>query len=329
MNARKKTYQVLEHNVGKLGFIVNLFLIVLIISSVIAVILESDIVLEKNYHHAFKVFEVFAFSFFIIDYILRIWIAPEGSNDKSHNHLKVRLRYMISPMAIIDLLAILPFFLGYFTDDLLILRSLRLVRALKLTRYARSMDILLSVLKYEATTLLSAFFILGIIIILAATGMHIVEGKLQAEAFGSIPRALWWSTVTLTTVGYGDAVPITASGKFLGGLIAISGITMAALPAGIMASGFTAEINRRREMFQLEVYKCLEDNVISSEELKKLEIIRHQLGLSHRDARLIIDEINQVKRFETALNCPNCHATLHIDHPVGEIFVKIKAINKK
>lgn len=330
MNLRKNTYQILEHNGGgKLGFIINLFLIVLIVSSVVAVILESDSDLEKNYHHAFNIFEGFAFSFFILDYILRIWIAPEGNDNKTSSNLQTRLRYMISPMAIIDLLAILPFFLGYFTDDLLVLRSLRLIRTLKLTRYARSMDILLSVLKYEATTLLSAFFILGIIIILAATGMHIVEGKLQADAFGSIPRALWWATVTLTTVGYGDVVPITAGGKFLGGLISISGITMAALPAGIMASGFTAEISRRREMFQLEVYKCLEDNIISLEELAKLDVIRHQLGLSHRDARLIIDEINQATRFDTMINCPHCYSPLHINHPAGEIFVKIKINHNK
>jgi len=330
MTLRRKTYQILENNDGgKIAFTINLFLIILIVSSVIAVILESDNTLAKNYQYAFNIFEVFAFCFFSLDYILRVWIAPEDNNHKSHSNLKVRLRYMISPMAIIDLLAILPFFLGYFTDDLLILRSLRLVRALKLTRYARSMDILLSVLKYEATTLLSAFFILGIIIIIAATGMHIVEGKLQAEAFGSIPRALWWATVTLTTVGYGDVVPMTAGGKLLGGLIAISGITMAALPAGIMASGFSAEINRRREMFQLEVYKCLEDNIISPEEFKKLEISRHRLGLSHRDARLIIDEINQATRFETLFTCPHCLSPLHINHPAGEVFIKIKTINKK
>jgi voltage-gated potassium channel len=170
------------------------------------------------------------------------------------SELKIRLDYVVTPMAMIDLLAILPFFLGFFiADDLIVLRLLRLIRAFKLTRYAHSMNILLSVLKYKATTFFSAFFILGIIIILTATGIHLIEGEVQPEAFGSIPKSLWWATVTLTTVGYGDVIPITATGKLLGGIIAISGITMAALPAGIMASGFSAEISRRRNRFQIEV----------------------------------------------------------------------------
>ena len=323
---RKKTYQILVQNGGgKIGLIINIFIILLIISSVIIVILESDKELAESYKNEFYVFEMFAFIFFIIDYILRVWAAPEGGKKKGESNLKNRLRYIITPMAIIDLLAIIPFFLGYFiTDDLLILRSLRLIRAFKLTRYARSMDILLSVLKYEATTFFSAFFILGIIIILAATGIHIIEGDIQPETFGSIPKALWWATITLTTVGYGDVIPVTAGGKFLGGFIAISGITMAALPAGIMASGFTAEINRRRETFQLQVYKYLEDNHLSLSELKKLDILRNELSLSRRDARLIINEINQNTRFETLSHCPHCRSAFHINHPAGEVFVKVK-----
>ncbi|HFC93606.1 MAG TPA: ion transporter [Leucothrix mucor] len=326
MNIRKKTYQILEkHTGGRLGFSINLFLVVLIISSVISVILESDKDLANQYENGFYYFEFFAFSLFSIDYLLRVWIAPEATNSNKKSDLKLRLQHIVTPMAIIDLLAILPFFLGFFiADDLLILRSLRLIRALKLTRYARSMDVLLTVLKYEATTFFSAFFILGIIIILAATGMHLIEGKVQPEAFGSIPRSLWWATVTLTTVGYGDVIPITAGGKLLGGVIAISGITMAALPAGIMASGFSAEINRRRETFQTEVYKFMQDGIISKNEQKKLDALRHKLGLSHRDARLIISEISQSSRLETLLHCPDCQSAFHINHPAGEVYIKLK-----
>jgi voltage-gated potassium channel len=326
MNIRKKTYQTLEkHSGGRLSFSINLFLVLLIVSSVIAVILESDKDLAKHYQNSFHLFDLFAFSFFTLEYLVRIWSAPEATKSKKKSNLKLRLNYIITPMAIIDLLAILPFLLGFFiTDDLIILRSLRLIRALKLTRYPRSMDVLLSVLKYEASTILSAFFILTILIILAATGIHLVEGKVQPEAFGSIPKSLWWSTITLTTVGYGDVAPITAGGKLLGGIIAISGVTMAALPAGILASGFTAEVNRRRETFQTEVYKFMQDNVISKNEHKKLDALRHKLGLSHRDARLIINEISQSSRFDTLLHCPHCQSAFHINHPVGEVFINEK-----
>lgn len=324
MNIRKKTYQVLEKHIGgKLSFRINLFLVILIISSVIVVILESDKNFSDNYKNSFYLFEFFAFSIFTLDYILRIWIAPEAKNNQQISNLKIRLNYILTPMAIIDLIAILPFFLGFFiADDLIMLRLLRLVRAFKLTRYAHSMDILLSVLKYEATTFFSAFFILGIIIILTATGMHLIEGEIQPEAFGSIPKSLWWATITLTTVGYGDVIPITVVGKLLGGIIAISGITMAALPAGIMASGFSAEINRRRNRFQIEVYKYVEDNTISKNEYKKLDHFRLKLGLSRRDAHLIINEIRQTSRFETHTHCPHCNTSLHINHAAGEVFFK-------
>ncbi|MCK5917369.1 MAG: ion transporter [Cocleimonas sp.] len=329
MNIRKKTYQILEkHTGGRLGFSINLFLVVLIISSIIAIILESDKDFAKQYETSFSYFEFFAFSFFTLDYLLRIWIAPEATNSNKKSDLTLRLKYSVTPMAIIDLLAILPFFLGFFiADDLIVLRSLRLIRAFKLTRYARSMDVLLTVLKYEATTFVSAFFILGIIIILAATGIHLIEGEIQPEAFGSIPRSLWWATVTLTTVGYGDVIPITSGGKLLGGIVAISGITMAALPAGIMASGFTAEVNRRRESFQTEVYMFMQDNTISKNEHKKLDALRHKLGLSHRDARLIIKEVSQAARFETRLQCPHCKSTFHINHPAGDVFIKVEKEN--
>jgi voltage-gated potassium channel len=326
MTIRKQTYHILEKQEGgKLGFSINLFLVLLIISSVIAVILESDKDYATQYENGFYIFEFCAFSIFILDYILRIWIAPEANDDSQKSNLQLRLHYVLTPIAIIDLLAILPFFLGFFiVDDLIILRSLRLIRALKLTRYARSMDVLLSVLKYEATTFFSAFLILGIIIILAATGIHLLEGTEQPEAFGSIPKSLWWATISLTTVGYGDVIPITAGGKLFGGIIAISGITMAALPAGIMASGFTAEINRRRESFQVAVYASMKDNKITPSEYKKLDYIRHKLGLSHRDARLIISEIRQTSRFETRSHCPQCNASFHINHPAGEIFITKK-----
>ena len=135
-----------------------------------------------------------------------------------------RLRYMITPMALVDLLAILPSYLLLFGHDLLILRALRLIRVFKLTRYSRSMELLSTVFKQEFETIISAIFVLIILIVISATGIYIVEGDIQPEEFGSIPRALWWATVTLTTVGYGDVVPITGLGRALGIVIVITGI---------------------------------------------------------------------------------------------------------
>jgi voltage-gated potassium channel len=151
---------------------------------------------------------------------------------------------MLSPLALIDLIVILPFFLGAIIGvDLRMLRALRLLRAFRLTRYANSMNLLLQVLRDEAPIISAALFVLLMLISVAASITYLAEYKAQPEAFGSIPHALWWAVVTMTTIGYGDVVPQTLVGRLCASVIGIISVGMVALPAGILASGFNEALH--------------------------------------------------------------------------------------
>ena len=154
--------------------------------------------------------------------------------------------------------------------------------------------------------------ILVILIILSASGIYLVENKAQPEHFGSIPKAMWWAVVTLTTVGYGDVTPITTAGKILGAIITILGVGLAALPAGILASGLANELNQRREMTETQFRTHLIENDWDFEQhVEEIEKIRTELGLTQEQAQIVIKEI--VKEQELHAShlhvsnfCPHC-----------------------
>lgn len=157
-----------------------------------------------------------------------------------------RLSYACGPFAIIDLMAILPFYLALILPgfDLRLLRALRLLRLFKLARYSPALASLWRVLVDERRALAAALIIVLFLLTDSATAIYHVERTLQPEAFGSIPAAMWWAVATLTTVGYGDVVPVTDLGRMIGGLVMVFGLAMFALPIAIIASGFSSEIHR-------------------------------------------------------------------------------------
>ena len=178
---------------------------------------------------------------------------------------------MASPMALIDLIAIAPFYLGFIVDiDLRFMRVLRVLRIFKLTRYNSSMTLLLGVLKRESSSFLAALFVLFLLMILSASMVYLFEHQAQPEAFANIPKAMWWAVVTLTTVGYGDIYPITIPGRVFGAIITVVGVGMVAMPAGIIASGFSEQLRLRREEYEDVVDEALEDGHLSEEEVSAL-----------------------------------------------------------
>ncbi len=313
---RKRVYVALEEQKGP--WFVKAFhtlLMALILLNVIAVVVESEREFERHYHFLLIALELISVTVFTVEYLLRAWAAVEEPSGKFAHPVKGRLRYLVTPMAIIDLLAIFPFYIGIFAshiltqDHLLILRTLRLIRGFKLTRYSVSMDMLMAVLRNEAEMVFSALFILSIIIVLAATGIYIVEGDDQPDVFGSIPRALWWATVTLTTVGYGDAVPITPGGKAFGMLITVAGVGMAALPAGIIAAGFTSELARRKESLRtIALDTVVKYGSLTRKARKRIEKKRRHLGVSKVEAQMILREIRdeQALMQPKTATCPTC-----------------------
>ncbi len=244
---RRRTYAFLELSVpgDHYGYWFDRFMIVLISANVIAVILESVPSLAVVHGPLFDAFDVISVLIFSVEYLLRVWACTaDHGNDYKHPILG-RLKYMATPMAIVDLLAILPFYLGFFiTLDLRVLRVFRLLRLLKLTRYSPALAIIGNVMRAQSKALTAAVFIMLMALVLSSSILYILEHEVQPDKFGSIPEAMWWGLATLTTVGYGDVTPITPLGKLVGAVTMIVGIGMFALPTGVIAIGFSNEIRK-------------------------------------------------------------------------------------
>ena len=288
---RRRVYEILD--VGRKGDRLSewadIALITLISLNVVSVIFESVQGIYDAAPMFFNGFELFSVVIFTIEYVMRIWSAPDHVEIKFRHPFWGRLRFMLTPMQLLDLIVILPFYLVFFVQvDLRMLRVLRLLRVFRLTRYSSSMGLLLQVLKKEGRNIGAALFVLLLLIIMAASLTYLAEQNAQPEAFGSIPDALWWAVITMTTVGYGDVVPITVMGRILGAVIGIISVGMVALPAGLLASGFSQALQRRRAAFEAVVGDILEDGVIDSDERVRLRETQVELGLSKDEAETIL-----------------------------------------
>lgn len=300
---------------------VDVCLVMLIALSVLAVILESIPGFEAKYGATLALFEAFTIAAFTIEYVLRMWSCVESDENSAARPLLARLRYAVSFHAVIDLLAILPFYLlafGVFDSvDMRFLRAIRLLRVLKLTRYSAALNMLFATFLENAKALGAAFLILVTIMLLAASGMYYFERESQPVDFGSIPAAMWWAFATLTTVGYGDVTPITVGGKIFGALITVVGIGMVALPTSILASGYTRQLEQSTSDYMAEAEQALDDGIIDEEEERHLEARRIDLGLSRHRASQILDA-GRVRRAlaeaaSSAGTCPHCQQVLPLD----------------
>ncbi|RGE45959.1 ion transporter [Comamonas testosteroni] len=302
-----------EKNETRLSKIFNHLLIALIIGNVIAVLLESVNDIYKSYQLFFDVFENISIVIFTAEYILRFWCVVESKPEQSA--WKTRWQWVSSPGAIIDLLAILPAYINFFVHiDLRFLRILRLLRLLKLTRYFTSLQLLLRVIEREKGSFQAVVFILSILIVMSAAGVYVVENQAQPDVYSSIPASMWWAVVTLTTVGYGDVTPITPLGRALGAVITILGLGLAALPAGILASGIANELEARKQEIALKFQELLQSQKIDLlTNHAQIEEIRKQVGLTPEQThdivlRLIGEQQERAlaeKRYQYCY-CPHC-----------------------
>ena len=228
------------------GRVIDLFLVVLIVTNVAAVVLETVAGLRLSYGHIFSGFEVFSVAVFTVEYAVRLWVCVEERTDSKAQPWIARVKYIFTPYALIDLLAVLPFYLSFFVAvDLRFLRLFRLFRILKLTRYSPALQTFAAVIRNERRSIVAAFLVMLIMLVAASSLIFLAEHKVQPEKFASIPDAMWWAIATLTTVGYGDVTPITPLGKVLGGVVMLTGIAMFVLWTGIFASSFAAELRKR------------------------------------------------------------------------------------
>lgn len=220
--------------------------VALVLVSVAAIVLESVPELAARYGFWFDVVETVSLVVFSIDYGLRIWSAPEHTPYAEMHPWKARGTYALTGWAIIDLLSIVPFVFALFVPgDFKVLVLLRLLRFFKLARYSAGMRSLLAALEAERKALLASMTVLLGLVLVTASAMHLFEHEAQPDKFGTIPDSMWWAIVTLTTVGYGDVVPVTLPGRIVAGFTMIMGLMMLALPIGIVANAFAEEIHRR------------------------------------------------------------------------------------
>jgi len=247
---KKRVYEILDiaQDGDTVSRLFDVFILSLIVVNVIMVILGTVPSIKESYSQQLYIFEVFSVVVFTLEYFSRIWSCTE--NPEFKGFFWGRVKYTFSFMALIDLIAILPFYLALGGLDLRLVRALRLFRIFRIAkvgRYYGSLQMIRNVFVTRTEELILSVFMMLLLLLISSSVMYFVENEVQPEAFSSIPAAMWWAVAALTTVGYGDVYPVTNLGRFMGAIIAITGIGMFALPAGIIASGFVEEIGNKRD----------------------------------------------------------------------------------
>ena len=244
---RRRVPLILEGGLGDpFSRAIEAVLVLCALVSVAAVVLESDTALAARYGQLFVAVEIVCVTIFTVEYGLRLWSAAEHTRWADLHPWRARWNAATTPLAIIDLVSILPFYLAVVVPgDFRVLMLFRLFRFFKLARYSPGMRSLIAALEAERRALLASAIILFGLVLVAAAAMHLAEHQAQPDKFGSIPDAMWWAIVTLTTVGYGDVVPVTLAGRIIAGFTMLMGLMMIALPIGIVSTAFSEQIHRR------------------------------------------------------------------------------------
>lgn len=264
---------------GRLHQQLDLIFILFIVSSVAAVFLETIPAVHEPLRREFFWFDTVAIAVFTLEYLLRLYAAPEQEPDSSA--LVGRFSFMKKPGSLIDLIAIAPFYLQFLLAvDLRFVRVLRVLRVLKLTRYNTALTTFAMVLKREKRAFSAAMFITVLITILSGAIVYEFEHPVQPEKFDTMPRAMYWAVITLASVGYGDISPVTPIGQAFTMMLAILGIGIVALPAGILGSAFSDQLHQQREQMLKAVEDAFADGILTEDEERQLEEERIRLHLS-------------------------------------------------
>lgn len=249
MNIRNRTWEIAEAakdgDTASRAF--DYFILLLIFLNAFAVIIGSVPAIQLQWNKFLNGFEVFSVAIFTLEYIARLWACT--ASPSFHGQIRGRIRFAFRMMSIIDLLAIMPFYLPFCGADLRALRVLRLLRIFrvaKITRYYASLDLVKDVFQSKKEELVLTSVLMSILLVVSSSILFHCENTIQPDTFSSIPATMWWSVATLTTVGYGDMYPVTIAGKFFASVIAILGIGMFALPTGIIGAGFVEAVQKKK-----------------------------------------------------------------------------------
>jgi len=238
--------------------IVIYFIAGMILLNVAAVILETKHAFYVAYAAYFHLIDFICVVAFSVEYVLRVWACVK--NPSYSSPLTGRLRFILSPLMLVDLLALTPFYLPMIIPVelrlLRLLRLLRIFRVLKLGGYSDAFEVFATILKEKKEEIIIAIIMASLVLVLSSSAMYYVEHEVQPEKFSSIPDSMWWGVETLTTVGYGDVYPITPAGRIISAIVALSSIGLFALPAGILAAGFIDSIKKRHAKHNTTIIIC-------------------------------------------------------------------------
>jgi voltage-gated potassium channel len=299
---RAKVYALMEpsgHS-GRLHFYLDNFIVFWIALSIICVVLESVQSVHEVLSVQFAWVDTLAFSVFTLEYLARAYAAPESPKFKALTHK--RLGHVLTFQALVDLITILPFFLEHFLPyplDLRFLRIFRLSRMLKLTRYTSATDTLVQVLKREWPVIFSSIFVLLLLIVMTASLGYLLEHDAQPDVFTNIPEAIYWAMTTLSSIGYGDMTPITPLGRAVTSVIAIVGVGIFALPAGLLASAFSDQLQINRDQFKAEIKKSVERGGPTRNELTALSLRAEELHVSNDELTRLIKNAADIFKSES------------------------------
>ncbi|KZL21327.1 Cyclic nucleotide-gated potassium channel [Pseudovibrio axinellae] len=246
---KSKVYNLLERSSAgnRLAQQIDAVLIVFIVVNVGLAVLETEPSIGDVFSREIFLLDFVVGSVFAVEYLLRLWVSDLHPPLKKYGSLKARLVYALQPLTLIDFLAVMPFWLSLFFAGISwkSLVILRLLRFLKIARYSPAVRSLISAVVEEKKAIIGSLVLIFGVALVAATLLYSIEHAAQPEYFGTIPAALWWAFSTLTTVGYGDVVPVTALGKFVASIVMLMGYCLFALPVGIVGTAFAREIHSR------------------------------------------------------------------------------------
>jgi voltage-gated potassium channel len=296
---RRRAYEIMDGAVpDKYSHFVEVFVALLVVANVIGIILESVPEIHEALEAEFHAFDLFSVAVFSVEFVMRVWSYGEKYlHDEDGSEWKGRKEYLFSFYGIIDFVSTVPFYLQLILPgaDLRVLRMFRLLRIFKLSRYNSAFDDMVAAVKAERDSFSSAVFLLFISCLLFSSLIYIIEGHQQPEVFPSIPAAMHWFVITIVS-GWGNVDPVTFIGTILVIFTQILSIALAAILTGVVSTAYTAQVERRQAMYEMEVRSVLADGVVTEEEQAKLKIMQARLGMSDDQVQAIAEQIKEEKK---------------------------------
>lgn len=273
----------------------SIFIATIVLLNIVAVVLGSVNTLYQRWSIYFDYFEWFSIILFSVEYLLRIWASGACLPPGHGNSWRGRKAYILSFYGLIDLIALAPYFLQVLIPglDLRIVRAVRLVRVFKISHYSTAIEDLVQAIYDERRSFAATLYLLLITILITSSLMYFAENEAQPEKFASIPDAIYWAVITLTTVGYGDLTPVTWPGRVIALCTAFLGVCTVAILTGIVASAFANQMARRRVIFETELRKAFVNGMISPQEDQILDQLGRAFNLSSEETERMMDKVRQ------------------------------------